>query len=461
MHMKTLALAGLAAAGGAVYLATRGPSQQVQSEPPGSRPKVVILGAGFAGLAAAGRLSEHGDGSCEIVLIDQHNYHLFTPILYQVAACGVVPYDAASPVRDFAAPHGVRFRQGRITGIDFDRQRVQLDDGEEQYDYLLIALGSTTNFFGNTAAQEHALPVKWLEDGVAIRNHVLDALEQASKSSDTEQRRSLLSFAIVGGGATGVETAGALAGLIRQLPRDYPGLDGVQPRIVVVEGESKLLGHMGDKAAEAALHALREMGVEVWLNTRAKDVEPNKLTTEDGRTIAARTILWTAGVRAPDIVAKLDARHAKAGSVAVDGYLQVFGKPNVYAAGDNAHVEGGAGKPPPLLAAAALQEGHAAAENILHALHGEPQQEFRYRALGEVVSLGRGRGVASFGPVVIDGLAGWLIWRFVHLVRITSFRNKLATALDWSMALGRGRDTARLDMTPTGAAREQAPAARG
>ncbi len=418
--------------------------------PSNQGPHVVILGAGFAGLTLAHRLSRRGAGRVRITLVDRHNYHLFTPMLYQAATCGVTPYDVAYPIRQFAGEHGLRFQMGTITGIDLNARRVQLDNGDLGYDYLAIALGSTTNFFHNAGAQQHALPLKWLEDGVAIRHHIIDRLEQALVTSDENAQRELLTFVIVGGGATGVETAASLADLMHEiLPRDYPRLNPLRVRVVLIESEGKLLGHMSDEMAQLAQRQLRTLGVEVWLNTRAQEISANQVTTTDGRTIQARTIIWTTGVQAPEVIASLDAPHGKGGSLAVDDYLQVTEHPDVFALGDSAHLENKpTGKPVPLLAAAAVQEGTAVAENIARAIEGQPQVPFHYHSYGEVVSLGHRAGVAEVGGAVIDGLPGWLAWRAIHLAKITSFRNKLATTLDWSVGYFYNRDIARLEVEP-------------
>ena len=427
-------------------------------------PRIVILGAGFAGLTTAQVLRRRLGTRGQIVLVDRHNYHLFTPALYQVASCEVDPYAIAYPIRQFAGRHGVQFRRAMVTGVDFDARRVQLDQGHLEYDHLVIALGTTSNFHGNPGARQHALPLNWLEDGIAIRHHLLDCLEQAVDSANPAVRRELLSFVIIGGGATGVETAGALASMLQQvLPKDYPALDPRDVRVLVIESESKLLGHMGDRIARVTLERLRALGVEVWLNARAKDVESDQVIVDDGRTRGARTILWTTGVRVPAVVAGLDAPHGKGGSLQVDEHLQVSNRPGVYAVGDNAHFEDPrTHQPAPLLAANAIQQGAVVAENVARAVDGLPPRPFRYRDYGNVVSLGHGAGVAEFQGLVVDGLVGWLAWRLVHLVKITSFRNQLATALDWSVGYVYDQDTVRLELDPSvgsasGAESEAAP----
>jgi NADH dehydrogenase len=446
-------LAG-ASAGVAAYAllhASHGQSRRLQRNLPANAPRIVVLGGGFAGKAAVVELAKRFRGSAHILLIDRHNYHLFTPMLYEAATCAVVPSDIAYPLRQCTGRHGAEFLCATIRGVDFGRHRVLLDTGEVAFDYLVIALGSTTNYFGNDGARRHTLPLKQLEDGIAIRNRVVDMLEKASTTTDQTQRTSMLTFVIVGGGATGVETAGALADLLhRIMPADYPDLDPGDTRVILVEAGPKLLGGMSSRMAAIALRELQRMGVDVRLNASARAVEPSRVTLSDGSTITAETIVWSAGVEAPEVVAKLDAPHGPKGSLEVDEYLEVRDRPKVYAVGDNAHfVDSRTHQPVPRLAAAAEQEGRAVARNIVRSIAGRTYRHFRYTDLGNIVALGHQSGVALFGGVLIDGFAGWLVWKLVHLARITSFRNKAATALDWAVAYLYDEDMARLEIEPS------------
>jgi NADH dehydrogenase len=407
---------------------------------------IVILGGGFGGLSAASKLIELAGDQLRVTLIDQHNYHLFTPMLYQVASCGIVPYDVAIPLRTFAGPRGIRFRRATVRGLDFEKKTVQTDSADVSYHYLIIALGSTTNYFGNESAREHTLPLKSLEGGLAIRNHVIDCLEKAAEITDKDEQKKLLTFVVIGGGATGVETAGALADAVRHLiPRRYPTLNTNDARIVVIEAGSKLLGHMKSIMAQIALGELRNTGVEVWLNTTAKNVNNGNVETNEGRSISAATVIWATGIRATDVVSKSKTDHGKGGSITVNEFLQVPSHPDVFAIGDNALAKSKNG-PVPALAAAAMQEGHTAAMNILRMLQNKSPLRFRYKNLGSVVSIGHRVGVAEIAGRVIGGFSGWLAWRVVHLARITSFRNKLATVLDWSTGYFYDVDTARLEV---------------
>lgn len=446
MRKSSLLLAGVAGAG--VYLMAK--NKRKTRIPNSSGPHVVILGAGFGGLATAAKLTQTAGHKLRITIVDRQNYHLFTPLVYQAAACGIVPYDAAFPIREWTGRHGIRFRNGTVQDVDLNQRVVYLDNGEIGYDYLVIALGSTTNFFGNESASAHVLPLKTLEDAVAIRNHIIDTLEKAAASNDAQKRRELLTYVVVGGGATGVEIAGAIAGLLREvLSADYPVLRGEPWQVIVLEGGSKLLGHMGDEMATVALRELQTAGVLVRLNTRAKEVASDAVVTDDGQRIATRTAIWTTGVRVPDCIAKIPTAHGHGGSIVVDEYLRIKGRSDAYAIGDNASfTDPRSGKPVPLLAATAMQEGNAAAANIVRSLRRRELKTFHYRNLGNVVSVGTRSGVAEIAGRVIGGFAGWLTWRVVHIARLTSMRNQLATALDWTEGYFYDLDTARLNVRP-------------
>jgi NADH:ubiquinone reductase (H+-translocating) len=449
--VKRLPWLALAAAAGVGLYGVWHTRSQALVRPATSGPRIVILGAGFGGMMAARELCRRGYGQkARILIVDHHNYHLFTPMLYQVAAWGLDPYNVSYAVREFAGHHGIGFRRGAVTDIDFDGHKVQLQDGEEPYDYLVIALGSTTNYFGDQAAPKHTFPIKWLEDGVAIRNWTIDRVEQASQTADAAQRQALLTFVVIGGGATGVETAAALMDLLcHVLARDYPSLDPSEARVVVVEMLDRLLGAMDQRIADMALDQLRAMGVEVWLKTKATEITGDHITTSDGRTLRTHTVMWTAGVRAPDVIGNLATEHGKGGSIKVDQYLQVVGRRGVFAVGDNASItDAKTGQPVPLLAQSAMQEGSAAGANIARQIVGEPLEPFSYHSLGDALALGRTSGVIASGPIIIGGFPGWLAWRVVHLARLTSYRDKLATVLDWSWGYLRALDTTRLQMQP-------------
>jgi len=444
--MRRSTIVALGAGSLAGFVAARAWKSNRKVQLPATGKHVVILGGGFGGLSAASKLIDMVGDQLHITLVDQHNYHLFTPMLYQVATCGVVPYDVAIPLRSFTGSRGIIFRRATVQGVDFEKRAVETDTGTITYDYLIIALGSTANYFGNESAREHTLPLKSLEGGLAVRNHVIDCLEQAAQITDKEEQKKLLTFVVIGGGATGVETAGALADAVCHLiPRRYPSLNTNDSRVIVIEAASKLLGHMKDEMAQLALRELQKAGVDVWLNTKAKNVSNGNIETEGGRSLSAATVLWATGIRASDVVSELKLDHGKGGSVSVNEFLQITKYPEVFAIGDNAAAQSG-DKSVPALAAAATQEGHTAATNIVSQLQDKNLTRFQYKDLGSVVSVGYRVGVADIAGRVIGGFSGWLAWRVVHLTRITNFRNKLATVLDWSTGYFYDVDTARLEV---------------
>ncbi len=446
-------LGGLSAAGLGVAVLVRGrrpptaPSHPRGGDEGDGRPRVVILGAGFGGLSAARTLAGRlGVGRATITLVDRNNYHLFTPLLYQVAACGVDPWDTAQAVRQIVRGPGITFRQGTVRGIDLDARRVALDDGALPYDYLIVALGSTTNFFHQESAREHALPLKTIPEALAIRDRVLGACERAATLPNGDERSRLLTVVVIGGGATGTELTASLADLLfHVLPPQYPTIDFRRARLVMIESEDRPIPNFERPLGEAALARLRGQGVEVLLNTKAEEVGPDHVTTDTGVTIPTATPIWATGVRASDVAVALDAEHDKGQTLTVDACLRLPGRPEVYAVGDNAAYAppGGHGLAP-MLAWVANQEGEAAAENIARAIAGEAPRPFRLRRLGSAVSLGRNHGAAQFGPVAFDGVLGWLAWRGIHLAKLSTFRSKLGVALDWSYAYFYRRDTARL-----------------
>jgi len=414
------------------------------------RPKVVILGGGFGGLAAANELGRCSAGSVDILLVDRNNYHLFTPPVFQVAACGVNPWDVAHPIRPISERRGYDFTSAEVEAIDLDHRRITVaGDQPIGYDYLIVALGSRTNYFHQADAEKYSLPIKTAEDALNVRNRVLDAFEVASKEDDAEIRRELLTFVIVGGGATGVELAGALRDLIYEvMAPQYKDLDFGKVRIVVIESRDKLLGHMDEALANEALRHLRANGVEVVLGAKARRVQPDLVETDDGRIIRTRTVVWAAGVEANEVAAELEVPKGKGGTLVVDEYLRLRGRQDVFAVGDNAFSrDPRTGEPMPWLASVAIQQGKTAAQNVLRTIEGRELKPFHYRHIADMVSLGRNNGAAEFDGTVVRGFTGWLLWRIVHLTLLTGFRDKLGMALDWTFAYFYRRDTSRLNIS--------------
>lgn len=444
---RSMTVLKYAVAGGVAAAAVALVRKQRRRTSAGGGARIVILGAGFAGLSAARRLAQRVPAA-EITVVDRQDYHLFTPMLYQVAACGLDPYDISYPLRRLVGSDTFHFRRATIRGIDTQKRTVQFDDGEISFDYLLIALGSQTNYFGSKSAQQHALPLKWLDDGVRVRQRLLHNLEEASTTSDAQRRESLLRVVVVGGGATGVEFAAALATFFDQaVPSAYPSLSRDDCRIAVVEGEDRLIGHMGEGLSRMAAQRLTALGIELRFKVEAREVQPGSVTLSDGSSIASELVLWTTGVEASRIVAGLDLPHKKSGTLAVDQQLLVHGETRIFAAGDCAYLQlPGDAHPLPMLGAVAVQEGSHAAGNIERALAGEPLAPFHYTDYGNMVALGHLHGGVSVRGLTFGGLPGWVAWRLVHLAKNTGFRDQIATVIDWSIGYSHSRNLAQVTL---------------
>jgi NADH dehydrogenase len=394
----------------------------------GRQPRVVIVGAGFGGLWTARALAGSG---VEVTLVDRHNYHTFLPLLYQVGAAELEPEGIARPARGIVRRWpGVRFVMAEVAGIDFERRTVATDGPLLCYDYLVLAPGSVTHFFGVPGAAEHAFELKTLAQGVALRSHVIGCFERAVQADEAERRR-LLTFVIVGGGATGVEYAGALAELIhRPLRRDYPELDFGLVRVVLAEAGARLLPALTPRLGAYAAARLGRMGVEVRLEEAVGRVTSEGAWLGAGE-IPCRTVVWTAGVRGDPLAQAWGLPAAGDGRVRVLPTLQVEGRPEVYVVGDLARAEA-EGRPLPMVAPAATQEGTAAARNILRQLAGEAPSPFRYRDKGTMVTIGRNSAVVQTGGWAFTGFFAWLLWLGVHFVKLIGFRNRLLVLVNWA-----------------------------
>jgi NADH:ubiquinone reductase (H+-translocating) len=395
----------------------------------GRRPRVVIVGAGFGGLTTARALKYV---PVDVLLLDVNNYHLFTPLLYQVASSLLDPSEVAHPVRALVRPlHNCEFKMARVTGADLRAHVLHTDAGDEAYDYLVLATGSESNFFGNQSLERHATGLKKLPEGLAIRNWVIGCFESARWSTDAAERQRLLTFAVVGGGPTGVEYAGALSELVRLvLRKDYRQLDVAQVRVVLLEGAPHLLGAFDAGLRGAAARSLRTKGVDVWFDALVKEVGDAGIELRDGRKIAAGTVIWTAGVRASDLGIQLGLEVSKTGRIRVGPSLQVPGYAEVFAIGDVASVEQ-AGQELPMLIPVAMQEAKHVGRAVRDLMTGKAARPFDYRDPGIMATIGRNSGVAQLGPVRLSGFLGWLMWLAVHLVNIVTFRNRVVVLINW------------------------------
>jgi NADH dehydrogenase len=415
---------------------------QEQSKPSGSdqpaertrrsgRPKVVILGAGFGGLWAAKTLAKK---PVDVEVIDRNNYHTFFPLLYQVGAAELAPVDIVYPLRHiFRRMPNVSFNLGSVTQIDFAARQVFVGSEPVDYDYLIIGLGSRPFYFNIPGADQFAFPLKSLDQAVALRNQVLYLLEKASRESDAQVRRSLLTFAIIGGGPTGVEFAGTMAELINHsVPRDFPTLDIREARVALIEADESLLNGFPSSLSDYTKARLEKMGIEMHLNSRVVEIGSDTVCFQDGSVLPASTVIWTAGVQGFSGVKQWGLPTARNGQVEVLPTLQAPEHGEVYVVGDLArYVEND--KPLPMVAQVAIQQGQAAARNILRALRGEEQQPFHYRDKGSLAVIGRNSAVAQIWGRSFTGFIAWVIWLAVHIFYLIGFRNRIQVMASWAV----------------------------
>lgn len=389
----------------------------------GGWPRVVVLGAGFGGLRVAHGLA---GAEADVLVLDRHNYHCFQPLLYQVATAGLEPEEIAHPLREmFRNLPNVRFRMASVERIDLEGRQVLTDSGAIPYDYLVIAAGSQTNYFGMDDLAGKSFALKELNGAVELRNQLLSCFERATDESDPARRAALLTFVVAGGGPTGVEFAGALAELIRLvLVHDYPGLDVKQSRVILVEAGPAILPPFDVSLQKAAIRSLRQKGVDVRVHAPVKGYDGEVVLLGDGTTIPTHTLVWAAGVRASGLAASLGLPLARGGRVPVQPTLQLAEHPEVFLIGDLAYLEQ-EGKPLPQVAPVAIQMGELAAANIRRKLTGRPLESFHYVDKGSMATIGRNAAVAQIGRVRLTGFAAWVTWLFVHLLQLVGFRNRL------------------------------------
>ncbi|MCL6472263.1 MAG: NAD(P)/FAD-dependent oxidoreductase [Firmicutes bacterium] len=393
-------------------------------------PRIVIVGAGFGGLWAARTLA---GSQADVLLIDRNNYHTFLPLLYQVAAAELEPEQIIYPIRTILRKlPNTEFIMAEVTGLNIASHTIEADGSIIPYDYLILAMGSTSHYFGVPGAAQYTFPLKTLEHGTSIRNHVLCRFERAVYETDAEARQRILTFAIVGGGATGVEFAGALAELIRgPLVKDYPQIDFTKVKILLLEAADSLIPMMPDRSRRYAIERLKRMGVDVRLKTEVSRIEPDAVYLKSGEAIPTETVVWTAGVRGEPIAQAWGLPVARAGRVSLLPTLQLPEHPNVYVVGDLAYEEED-GRPLPMVAPVAVQQGIAAAKNIMLQLSEKKPQPFRYRDRGTMVTIGRNAAVAQVGGRDFVGFSAWLLWLIVHLLNLIGFRNRILVMINWA-----------------------------
>jgi NADH:ubiquinone reductase (H+-translocating) len=414
----------------------------------GGRPKVVIVGGGFGGLYAAKSLS---GAPVDVTLVDRKNHHTFQPLLYQVATAVLSPGQIATPLRRILQrARNVEVIMGEVTGFDVGARRVLLKDGSGlPYDYLVVAAGARHSYFGHDEWERDAPGLKTVEDAVEIRRRVLLAFELAEREAYLTGGHEPLNFAVIGGGPTGVELAGAIADIARQvLARDFKAIDTTKARVMLLEGSPRVLGVYPEELSRKAEVQLRELGVEVHTDSLVTAVETGRIKVGE-EWIPASVTLWATGVAASPLGAELAAqvegvRLDRAGRVPVAPDLSLPGRREVFVIGDLASLDDAEGKPVPGLGAAATQEGKATAANILRDLRGEPRVPFTYKDKGSMATIGRNRAVALIGGRQLSGYVAWLMWALVHVLLLIGFRNRLLVMGEWVWAYVTSQRAARL-----------------
>jgi NADH:ubiquinone reductase (H+-translocating) len=394
------------------------------------RPRVVIVGGGFAGLDAARALR---GAEVDVTVVDRHNHHVFQPLLYQVATAALSPGDIASPIRWVLRKQtNIRVLLATVTDVDAAGKSVGLDDGTRlPFDYLIVAPGAGHSYFGRDDWAAYAPGLKTLDDALVLRRRMLLAFEDAEREPDISRRRHLLTFAIIGGGPTGVELAGALAEIARHtLREEFDAIDPESARIILIEAGATILSTFPESLRNSARRALRKLGVEVWENARVNDVQHDALVVGDER-VTAHTIIWAAGVAGSPLGRTLGGPLDRAGRVIVNEDLSVPGHPAIFVAGDLAGFTHQDGQQLPGVAQVAKQQGRHAGRNIRRLLAQELTVSFRYRDPGNMATVGRAHAVADFGWARFSGVVGWLLWLFVHILFLVGFRNRLSVLLQW------------------------------
>jgi NADH dehydrogenase len=394
------------------------------------KPKAVIVGAGFGGLNSAKELR---DAPVEVILIDRNNYHLFQPLLYQVATSGLAPDQIAYPVRAiFRNQANFAFHLSEVREIDLEARRVHTSGGILDYDFLILAAGGETNFFGLESVARHGFTLKDLEDSEAIRNHILRMFELADQETDEQKRPAMRTIVVAGGGPTGVECAGAISELIRMvLKKDFPGMDFSDTRVILLEALDRLLAGFPDELGEAAARTLREKHVEVRFGGAVADYDGRQVRLRDGQTIEACTLIWAAGVKASGLLDGLAVAKGRQGRVVVEQTLQVPGRSEVFVVGDAAYLEKD-GQPLPMLAPVAIQQAKVAARNIRNLLESRPLEKFVYKDPGSLATIGRNAAVARLGRFKFHGFLAWVLWLAVHIFWLIGFRNRLLVLINWA-----------------------------
>ena len=393
---------------------------------------MVIVGGGFGGLNAARALA---GAEVDVTLLDRHNYHLFQPLLYQVATAALNPSDIAVPIRAIVRKQrNVSVLLGEATAVDVEKKLVILADGELAYDYLVLATGATHSYFGHAEWERDAPGLKTIDDALEIRRRVLVAFEAAERETDPIKQQAWLTFVVIGAGPTGVELAGALSEIARQtMLRDFRRINPSSARVILVEGKDRVLPVYPPDLSDSAMRQLHHLGVEVLVNAQVTEIS-DRAVTIGSNVIRAHTVLWGAGVQASPLAKSLGVPLDRAGRVIVEPSLTVPGHPDVFVLGDLAAVVQADGSFVPGVAPAAIQEGQHTALNIERAVGGQPLRPFRYRDKGSLATIGRASGVADFGRLHLSGFIAWFAWLAIHIFFLIGFRNRFLVMTQWAWA---------------------------
>ena len=394
--------------------------------------RVVIVGGGFAGLNLAKKLRKCNQ--YQVVLIDQNNYHLFKPLLYQVASAGLDPSDVSFPFRKvFRAKKNIFFRMGRMLAVHPEQNRLETSNGSIHYDYLVIATGCVPNFFGIKDIEKYAWPMADVRDSLRIRNTMFYNLERAMIAPTDTDRQTMLNIVIVGGGASGVEIAGAMAEMRRYIvPKDYPGVDIALMHIYLIEGRDRLLANMSSKTSAGCLQVLKEKGVEVLLGISVTDYRDNQVYCSDGRVIRTANLIWTSGVKSEVIKGIENSQKEHRGRILTDNYNRIKGFENIFAIGDVAFVDDPlypAGYPQ--LARVAISQGQRLAANLIALANDRPMKPYRYVPIGVLATVGRNRAFVEWGKLYLEGFWAWMVWIVIHILFLIGVQSKIKVFTGW------------------------------
>ncbi len=417
--------------------------------PQSSFPRVVIIGGGFGGIALAKKLSKK---EVQVVLLDKHNYHNFQPLLYQVSTGGLEPDSIAYPIRKVLQGYpNFYFRLAQVKEVKTKAKQIKTNIGEIAYDYLVVATGSETNFFGNKALESKGMAMKTIPQSLNLRSLILENFEQALLTDDLHERDALMNFVIVGGGPTGVELAGALAEIKKGiLPKDYPDLDTRRAQINLVQAGDRLLPAMSEVASLKAEKFLEELGVNVWKNIRVTDYDGKRITTNTNTVFDTETLVWAAGVKAVSLKGLDGANYLSRGNrLRVNEFHQVEGFEDIFAIGDVAQMETEAfPHGHPMMAQPAMQQGRNLGDNLVRLVEGKPMKPFVYKDKGSMATVGRNKAVVDLPKFKFQGVFAWFVWMFVHLYFLIGFRNRVVVFINWVYNYIRFDREARLIIRP-------------